>query len=62
MYKVIPVKGKKVIDPATMKTVGEKGIVIPKLTTYWKNRERDKDVKLEEVKVKQAPQKKEGDK
>lgn len=50
MFKVIPLDDdKKVINPDTFKRVPKDGVVIPKVTTYWKNREKDKDVTIEDL-------------
>ena len=50
MLKIIPKDGLKVINPDTLKQVPKEGIVIPKLTTFWRNRQNDKDVTIEDLK------------
>ncbi len=67
MYRIIPKHDdKKVIDPSTMKKVPMEGIVIPRVTTYWKKREQDKDITIENLskkKVKKViPKNNEGEK
>ena len=58
MYRIIPKHDdKKVINPDTMKRVPKEGIVIPKKTTYWKNRETDKDITIEDLSKKQSQKK-----
>lgn len=62
MHKVIPKdENKKVVNPETLKRVSKDGVVIPKVTTYWKNRENDGDVKIEDLskKSKRSTSKKE---
>ena len=39
-------KDKKVIDPETLKRVSKNGLIIPKITSYWKNRKKDGDVEI----------------
>ena len=55
MIRIIPKEGLKVINPDTMKRVPKDGIVIPKKTTYWKNRENDKDITIEDLSKKKSP-------
>jgi hypothetical protein len=54
MIKIIPKEGLKVINPDTMKRVPKYGIVIPKITTYWKNRLKDKDITIEDLSKKKS--------
>jgi len=54
MIKIIPKEGLKVINPDTMKRVPKDGIVIPKITTYWKNRKNDKDITIEDLSKKKS--------
>ena len=55
MIKIIPKDGLKVMNPDTMKRVPKDGIVIPKITTYWKNRKNDKDITIEDLSKKKSP-------
>ncbi len=57
MIKIIPKDGLKVMNPDTMKRVPKDGIVIPKITTYWKNRKNDKDITIEDLSKKKSPKK-----
>jgi hypothetical protein len=58
MYRIIPKhEDRKVINPDTMKRVPKEGIVIPKITTYWKRRKDDKDVTIEDLSKKKKNQK-----
>ncbi len=52
MIRIIPKKGLKVINPDTLKRVPKEGIVIPKLNTYWKRREQDKDITAVKIGIK----------
>ena len=55
MYRIIPIdEKKKVINPETGKRVTKGGIVIPKITTYWKNRKKDKDITIEDLSKKKS--------
>ena len=54
MIKIIPKDGLKVMNPDTMKRVPKDGIVIPKITTYWKNRKNDKDITIEDLSKKKS--------
>lgn len=49
MIKIIPNEGLKVINPDTMKRVSKDGVVIPKMTTFWKNRFKDGDITIEDL-------------
>ena len=50
MIRITPKhKDKKVIDPSTSKKVPMEGIVISKITTYWKRRKDDDDVTITKV-------------
>jgi len=57
MIRIIPKEGLKVINPDTMKRVPKDGIVIPKITTYWKNRKNDKDITIEDLSKKKSQKK-----
>lgn len=65
MIRIIPKhEDKKVIDPSTGKKVPMEGIVISKITTFWKRREKDGDVTITKV-IAKKPKKdkpKEGEK
>ena len=50
MIKITPKDGLKVINPDTLKQVPKDGIVIPKMTTFWNNRLKDKDITIEDLK------------
>lgn len=59
MIKIIPLDPtKKVIDHKTLKRLPAEGIFIPKLDTYWKNRIKDGDIKVEEISSKKTKGKK----
>ena len=49
MFKIIPKDGLKVINPDTMKRVPKEGVIIPRVTTYWKRRKEDKDITIEDL-------------
>lgn len=56
MYRIIPKhENKKVINPGTMKRVPKEGIVVSKVDTFWKRREKDGDIKVEKITTKKAP-------
>ncbi len=57
MYRIKPKKGLKVINPVTNRGISGDGIVVPKITTYWKNRKSDGDVVITKVTAKKAQQK-----
>lgn len=52
MFRIIPKDDLKVINPDTMQRVPKKGIVIPKLNTYWNRREKDGDITVENIEKK----------
>ena len=54
MIRIIPKDGLKVINPDTMKKVPKEGIVIPKMNTFWKRREKDKDITIEDLSKKKS--------
>ncbi|MHA1193236.1 MAG: DUF2635 domain-containing protein [Promethearchaeota archaeon] len=55
MYRIIPNdENKKVINPDTHKRVPKEGIVIPKITTYWKRRKEDGDITIENLSKKKS--------
>ena len=55
MYRIIPKhEDKKVVNPDTLKRVPKEGIVIPKITTYWKRRKKDKDITIEDLSKKKS--------
>ena len=37
---------RKVVNPETMKRIGDDGVLIQKVDSYWKNRINDKDVEV----------------
>ncbi len=56
MIRITPKhKDKKVINPETMKRVSEKGILIQKLNTYWRNRFNDGDINVKDLSKKVKP-------
>jgi len=57
MYRIKPKKGLKVINPETLRGISSDGIVVPKITSYWKNRKSDGDVDITKVTTKKAQQK-----
>lgn len=57
MFTIIPLKGKKVIDPKTTKDLPEKGIIVKTVDRYWKNRETDGDVTVTALKIKEKESK-----
>lgn len=57
MFTIIPLKGKKVIDPKTTKDLPEKGIIVKTVDRYWKNRETDGDVTITILKIKEKESK-----
>jgi len=62
MIRIIPKKDLKVMNPSTNKRVPDEGVVISKITTYWKRREDDGDITITKVIAKKPNKKKEGDK
>lgn len=54
MYKIIPKKDLKVINPDTMKRLPEDGVVISKMNTYWNRRLEDKDITVEDLSKKKS--------
>ena len=58
MIRITPKEGLKVINPETLKRLPKDGIVIRKMDTFWKRREKDGDITVEKLTVKK-PQKKE---
>lgn len=58
-------KDKKVINPDTLRRLPESGIMVQRVTTFWKNRKEDGDVTIEDSKKtskKTITKKEEGDK
>ena len=54
IFKVVPKKGQKVYSPENMKVLSEDGILIRKVTQYWKNQEDNGDVTITRVTAKQT--------
>lgn len=54
MFKIIPKKDLKVINPDTMKRLPEDGVVVPKMNTYWNRRLKDKDITVEDLSKKKS--------
>ena len=60
MTRVIPSKGKKVINPENLKTVPKEGIVVREsgiYWTHWKKQEKEGGVKFEKITHKKSSKK-----
>ena len=52
MFKILPKKGKKPINPKTMTHLSDKGILVDSLDRYWSDRLKDGDVDIIDMKIK----------
>ncbi len=54
MKQIKALKNKKVINPETRKELPPSGIYVQKVSQYWKNREKDGDVTISDMKIKKT--------
>ena len=58
MYKITPIKIDSVtIDPENGKRLNKDGKIFKSLTTFWRNRQRDGDVTIIDMSIKQKKEK-----